>query len=135
LVALEDEGRREHLRRKELEEQERVRSLREQREKVTELSAGKESLQTITLDWEIFPPGTIDEIVRFFSFSGGMKGERGRDEEILRDRVMTFKALKPEAYIRGMDGFNKHIGAKFSDSLVVFENWRYGNALYILYEK
>jgi hypothetical protein len=63
-----------------------------------------------------------------------MKGNRSRDEEILRERVEAFKALKPESYIRGMGEFRRYIGAKFSENLVVFENWRYGNALYILYE-
>jgi hypothetical protein len=87
---------------------------------------------TITLNWEIFPPGTIDEVVRFFS--EGMKSGRNRHEGILRERVEAFMALSPEAYIRGVDRFNGYIGAKVSENLVVFENWRYGNALYILYE-
>src|SRR5262249_3856210 len=110
---------------------ERIRSLREQRQKLPEPSI-EETPQTVLIEWQIFPPGSVDEIVRFFS--AGMKGNRGRNEEILRERVKTFKELKPEAYIRGVDGFNRYIGAKFSDNLVVFENWNYGNALYILYE-
>jgi hypothetical protein len=88
--------------------------------------------EVIALPWEIFPPGTVDEVVRFFS--KGMKGNRGEDERILRERVEAFAALKPEAYIQGIGGFKRYIGAKFSDDLVVFENRHYGNALYILYE-
>lgn len=127
LVALEDEGRRNRLRQKELEEQERIRLLKEQRKAGTD-----EKPKPISLNWRIFPPGSLDEIVRFFS--GGAKNNRARSDEILRERVETFKALNAEAYIRGTDGLNEYIGAKFSDNLIVFENWRYGNALYILYE-
>jgi hypothetical protein len=64
-----------------------------------------------------------------------LKGSGVRDEKILRERVEAFKALEPEAYIRGVDGFNRYIGAKISKDLVVFENLRYSNALYILYDK
>jgi hypothetical protein len=127
LVAVEDEGRRNRSRQKEFEEQERIRALQEQRKLGTD-----ETPKPISLNWRIFPPGSVDEIVKFFS--GGFKNNRGRSEEILRERVETFKALNAEAYIRGIDGFDEYIGAKFSDNLVVFENWRYGNALYILYE-
>jgi hypothetical protein len=87
----------------------------------------------MTVDWEIFPPGTVDQIVQFFR--KGIRGEGSRDEKILRERVEAFKALQPEAYIRGVGGFNRYIGAKFPEDLVVFENMRYGNALYIVYEK
>jgi hypothetical protein len=87
----------------------------------------------MTLGWEIFPPGTVDEVVRLFS--KGIKGNGGQDERILRERVEAFAALEPESYIRGVGGFDRYIGAKFSEELVVFENMRYGNALYILYEK
>lgn len=117
---------------------ERQRGVQEHQERLppetpyTEVEAGKESSQAIMLRWEIFPPGTVDEVVGFFS--KGMKSNRGRHDGILRERVEAFMALKPEAYIRGVDRFNRYIGAKVSDHLVVFENWRYGNALYILYE-
>jgi hypothetical protein len=48
--------------------------------------------------------------------------------------VGSLRALKPEKYIRGVGSFDGYIGAQFAEDLVVFENWRYGNALYILYE-
>jgi hypothetical protein len=127
LVALEDEGRRNRLRQKEFEEQERIRALKQQRKLDTD-----ETPKAISLNWRIFPPGSVDEIVKFFG--GELKTNRGRSEKILRERVEAFKSLNAEAYIRGIDGFDEYIGAKFSDNLVVFENWRYGNALYILYD-
>jgi hypothetical protein len=127
LVALEDEGRRNRLRQKEFEEQERIRALKERHKLDTD-----ETPKAISLNWRVFPPGSVDEIVKFFG--GGLKNNRGRSEKILRERVEVFKSLNAEAYIRGIDGFDEYIGAKFSDDLVVFENWRYGNALYILYD-
>ncbi len=93
--------------------------------------------QTMNVHWEIFPPGTIDEVVRFFS--EGMKGGKGRsgkisNEKTLRERVEAFMALKPEAYIRGRDRLSRYIGAKITENVVVFENWHYGNALFVLHE-
>lgn len=41
---------------------------------------------------------------------------------------------QPVSYIRGSGQFGSYFGAKFADDLVVFENLRYGNALYILYD-
>ena len=45
-----------------------------------------------------------------------------------------YRRLKPEAFIAGTDGFLRYFGAKFGDDLVAFENARYGNALYVMYE-
>jgi hypothetical protein len=92
---------------------------------------------TMNVYWEIFPPGTVDEVVRFFS--EGMIGAKGTrritsTEKILRERVEAFVALRPEAYIRGRDQLNQYIGAKIAENVVVFENWHYGNALYVLRE-
>lgn len=42
--------------------------------------------------------------------------------------------MNPKSYIVGKGGFSRYIGAKLGDELVVFENIRYGNALYVLYE-
>jgi hypothetical protein len=93
--------------------------------------------QATNVPWEIFPPGTIDEVVRFFI--EGMKDRKGGSatalkENVLRERVEAFMALKPEAYIRGRNQLNGYIGAKLSEDLVVFENWHYGYALYVLHE-
>jgi hypothetical protein len=52
----------------------------------------------------------------------------------MRERVEVIGRLKPDAFIAGSDGFMRYFGAKFGDDFVVFENARYGNALYIMYE-
>jgi len=52
----------------------------------------------------------------------------------VRDRVGIFERLNSTAYIRGQGGFGSYFGAQFADDLVVFENLKYGNAVYVLYE-
>ena len=88
---------------------------------------------TIRVDWQLLPPGSVDEVVR-----GMLKGKKPvtpEQEETMRKRVSVMGQLKPEAYIAGTDGFLRYFGAKFGDDFVVFENVRYGNALYLMYEE
>jgi hypothetical protein len=91
-----------------------------------------EFIRTLTLNWEIFPPGSVEEIVG--RLRQKMRRADASTDSVIRDRIETFAKLKPRAYVRGTNGFNSYIGALFADDLVVFENVRYGNALYILYE-
>jgi len=89
-------------------------------------------LNTIALDWEVFPPGTADEVIRLL-----LKGRARRAtkaDAIMEERVKLFSSLKPTAYLAGTAKFAAYIGAQFANDLVVFENVRYGNALYVLYE-
>lgn len=91
-------------------------------------------LGTIQLDWDIFPPGTIDDVVAWFTSKPSSASRAPDFEKHLRDRTAAFNKLEPESYIRGSGQFGSYFGAKFADDLVVFENLRYGNALYILYD-
>ena len=43
-------------------------------------------------------------------------------------------SLGAEKIIVGIDSFNGYIGAKLEDDIVVFDNVRFGNAVYILRE-
>jgi hypothetical protein len=96
-------------------------------------SATKEDfVKTQTLDWEIFPPGSVEEVVS--RLSKKIRSAKAGTDEVIRDRIEAFSKLKPKAYIQGTGGFNSYVGALFADDLVVFENVRYGNALYILYD-
>jgi hypothetical protein len=90
-----------------------------------------ELLATLTLNWEIFPPGTVDEVVE--RVIRGVGRPSREQEALIRERVALFRSLKPKRYIRGRGGMNRYIGALFADDLVVFVNVRYGNALYVLY--
>ena len=44
-----------------------------------------------------------------------------------------FEQFQPIEYLKGLGGNDHYIGAKYADDLVVFENMRHGNALYVLY--
>lgn len=94
-------------------------------------ASAEEIISTLALDWEIFPPGTNEEIVKRFGV--GRKSEPAKSG-VVEDRVKLFSRLKPTAYLRGNGAFGSYIGARYADDLVVFENMDYGNALYVLYD-
>ncbi|RAI43519.1 hypothetical protein [Rhodoplanes roseus] len=89
-------------------------------------------LSTLTLDWEIFPPGTIDEVGR--RAVSGLRRPTPGQEKTVKARLALFKKLNPVRYVQGRGGLSHYIGALFADDLIVFENTRYGNALYVLYD-
>ncbi|WFU51784.1 hypothetical protein [Sinorhizobium terangae] len=91
----------------------------------------EEIISTLSLDWEIFPPGSNDEIVH--RLTAGRKQD-ARKVGVVAERVKLFSLLKPTAFLRGNGAFGSYIGARYADDLVVFENMEYGNALYILYD-
>jgi hypothetical protein len=89
-------------------------------------------LDSLFVDWEILPPGTEDhDVERILS---GVNGESSGKREELMERYEVLADLNPQTYVQGRDGFRRYFGAKFSDDLVVFENVRYGNALYVMYD-
>ena len=81
------------------------------------------------LNWELFPPGNLDAVAAALS-----TGRRGISEEPVRERLQLFEQFRPTEYLRGLGGNDHYIGAKYADDLVAFENLKYGNALYVLYE-
>lgn len=88
-------------------------------------------ISTVQLDWQFFPPGTRDEVVERILRGSKITGEAART---VAERVALFERLEPRQYLRGAGGLHSYVGAKFADDLVVFENVRYGNALYVLYD-
>jgi hypothetical protein len=88
--------------------------------------------RTVKVDWEILPPGEIDDIIR--RMLHGKKPISVKDRNLMKERLEVMSRLEPEAYIAGTSGFARYFGAKFADDFVVFENLHYGNALYVMYE-
>jgi hypothetical protein len=87
-------------------------------------------LQTITVEWEILPPGDRKgNLARILS--GRPPDETTR---AVTARYDTLAALKPQNFINGQSGFRRYFGAKFDEDLVVFENIEYGNAAYIMFD-
>lgn len=91
-------------------------------------------LGSIALSWDVFPPGSVEEVVSRLSAKPPVQGNAADFKAHVRDRVTLFEKLKPVAYLRGQGGFGSYFGAQFADDFVVFENLRYGNAIYVLYE-
>lgn len=89
-------------------------------------------LTTIALEWEVFPPGTADEIIAVFRKRRSSKVTKA--DTIMEGRLKLFSSLKPTAYLAGTAKFSAYVGAQFASDLMVFENVRYGNALYVLYD-
>ena len=66
------------------------------------------------------------------AFRKRRSGRATKADTILEVRL--FSSLKPTAYLAGTTKFSAYVGAQFAPDLVVFENVKYGNALYVLYD-
>ena len=88
-------------------------------------------VNSIQLEWEIFPPGERGADIQRLA-----QGRRFSPPEmaILDERYDVLRALQPTDILKGNSGFQRYFGAKFADDLVVFENLRYGNAVYVMFE-
>lgn len=87
---------------------------------------------SVKVDWQLLPPGSVDNVVA--TMLRGKRPVTPQQEAVIKERITVMQRLEPEAYITGTDGFLRYFGAKFGDDFVAFENARYGNALYIMYE-
>ncbi len=88
--------------------------------------------KTTIIDWEIFPAGTHEAAVA--QIKSSMRNITPTQERNIEDRTAFLDSLNPIEYIRGSYLNVNYFGAKFSDNLFVFENPRYGNAVYVLFE-
>jgi hypothetical protein len=91
-----------------------------------------EYMATVNVDWEILPPGEIDDVIRRM-----LQGKRAVTEDrrkVMEQRLTALSKFRPKAYIAGTNQFLRYFGTMFKDDLVVFENLTYGNALYVMYE-
>jgi hypothetical protein len=90
--------------------------------------------RTVQVDWEILPPGNLDDVVRriLAKKRGGVTPD---ERKTMEERLGVFSKFAPTAYLAGTSGFLRYFGAQFRDDLVVFENINYGNALYVMTDK
>ncbi|MCD8445637.1 hypothetical protein [Tenacibaculum finnmarkense] len=96
------------------------------------LTTREEYLRTLSLTWDIFPPGERNEdLERIMRGSRNLTPERIEQIQNKYDYLIN---LNPVEIISGLSGMRKYFGAKFSENLVVFENLSYGNAIYVLFE-
>jgi hypothetical protein len=97
----------------------------------SELASTQDFLGSIHVNWEILPAGTREANIRLI-----LSSFRNPDQD-LKDRVQEryafFETLNPRHLIRGNGGMDGYVGAEISDDLVIFENMKNGNALYMLF--
>ena len=86
---------------------------------------------TSQLWWDVFPPGQIADLAMRIQQNGGRNPP---DLAMITERLELFEQFQPIEYLKGLGGNDHYIGAKYADDLVVFENMRHGNALYVLYD-
>lgn len=100
---------------------------------VFDASMTNEDLARITaVGWDIFPPGTMENALTIITNRMRNKPQV-RKKEVER-RAGFLERLNPTEYIVGKGMNSRYFGAKFGDNIVVFENFDYGNALYILFD-
>lgn len=88
---------------------------------------------TQLLEWEVLPPGTSDQVRA--SVAALVNPRTSRDAiESMVVRIQEIEKLAPEERLVGTSGLEHYLGFKFGDDFVVFENARYGNAIYIFHE-
>lgn len=92
-------------------------------------SENPEFVFTSDLNWELFPPGNLDDVASTLS-----SGKTAISKDEVKDRLHLFDQYQPTQYLKGLGGNDHYIGAKYADDLVVFENLKYGNALYAMYD-
>ena len=56
-----------------------------------------------------------------------------QEHKIVEDRHRFFMTLNPKHLVIGRSGFQRYCGAMLREDLVVFENEKYGNAVYVMY--
>jgi hypothetical protein len=95
-------------------------------------SSLQEFLNTLEVNWEIFPPGESNEDLN--RITSGMRNLNLHRIQEISERYDLLRSEDPIKIIVGRSGMQRYFGAKFSENLIVFENTKYGNAIYILFE-
>jgi hypothetical protein len=89
-------------------------------------------LRELRVSWELLPPGSRDDVFAFI-FRG--RTSTPEEEKIVEDRYDFLMSLEPQKLIVGTSGMERYFGALVADNRVLFENLRYGNAAYVMYER
>lgn len=90
---------------------------------------------TVRVDWELLPVGQLGAQEAVTRLLQGKRPITPEQMKIMEDRLAVFARLQPTHFIAGTSGFVRYFGAKYDDNFVVFENVRYGNAIYVMFER
>ena len=88
-------------------------------------------VSSLQIDWEILPVGEHDEVIRQIH---NRLNPTPKEAKEIGERLDLLLALRPRDLITGSSGFARYVGARYGNKLVAFENIRYGNALYIMFD-
>ncbi len=91
-----------------------------------------EYLKTIKVEWEFLPEGERLEYIKKLVLTNSENKTAEKQKEVV-EHFEFLQNCHPTAVVEGKSGFLRYIGYQFNDNLVVFENLRYGNALYIMF--
>ncbi|MER6911191.1 hypothetical protein ABT354_05915 [Streptomyces sp. NPDC000594] len=92
--------------------------------------------RAMALSWEFLPVGAHETEAVIGELTQHLR--LGRDDsrrESVEARLKALLALRPERMLYGTSSFQRYVGAQFASDLVVFENARYGNAIYVMFEE
>ena len=86
----------------------------------------------LRVNWTMLPPGslTAEELACRVFGRAGMADEKIRKD--IKDRYEFLMSLNATNIVVGADSFHGYIGAMLENDIVVFDNVKFGNAVYIL---
>jgi hypothetical protein len=85
---------------------------------------------SLAVQWEVLPPRhRLRNLSRITKDAPDLAPDR---LEVIQERYELLESLGPENVVMGTSGFSRYFGALLPDDMVVFENIRYGNAVYIM---
>lgn len=94
----------------------------------------EEYAATMRVEWELLPVGQLGAPEAVTRLLRGKHPITAEQRAVMENRLALFARLRPTHFIAGTSGFVRYFGAKYADDFVVFENVRYGNALYVMFE-
>ena len=94
-------------------------------------STNSQYIDTLYVDWELLPPGSKNSSENIKAITGTIRNPSPDLEAEIKERMEFFETLNLQCYIRGKNKFNLYFGAILQNGLVILENVRYGNAIYI----
>ena len=103
---------------------------------IDEIDNSDDYLKHLSVSWDIFPPWKKeDDIIRILSKypSSQRTPELSKIIEKRREFLLSLPSKNP-IMIHGLWWAWWYFGLKITDEIVVFENIKYGNAIYILYK-
>jgi hypothetical protein len=93
-------------------------------------TTNEDYINTLYVNWELLPEGIKD--TEFLDLVlGKIKNPSPKTIETLKERIEFFNTLDVKSKIFGSNNFSRYFGAILKNDFALFENIKYGNAIYI----